>query len=228
MIGRGIEQESEECVEYACEFCVVHFLVVCFYCLPYRNMIGMKLNVPSIQDSIRVHDGSRNVPAPVRNGHSRSGDIECAVEYWDRFRQRSKAALHHQHSATETDDHNHPSRRATHFNTTMHTTDLQKDFSTSRFDRAGPVVSSKDGHLESGGTGRRGRKRPDKKDLLEQKMEWQGKDDIFSHPATLHSDTHDECATSRSSYMDKDSILAQTKDWTLSDHEKLRNDAGRL
>jgi len=187
-------------------------------------MIGMKLKVSSTQDSVRIHDGSRSVSAPVKNGHSKSGDIECTVEYWDKFRQRSKAVLHHQHITAETDDHIHPSRPPTHFDTSMHNTDLQKDLSTSRFDLAGPVVSIKDRHLESGGRRRRGHKRPNKKDHYVKKMEREGKDDVFSHPAILHSDTHDERTTSRSSYMDKDSILARTKDWVLSGHEKSRKD----
>jgi len=187
-------------------------------------MIGMRLNLPSTQDFIRVHDGSRSVLAPVGNGHFEGGNIEYTVDYWDEFHRRSKAVLHHQHSATKTDDHIHPSRRATHFDTAIYNTDLQKDFSTSRFDRAGSVVSSKDGHLESRGRGRGGRKRSDKKDRFGQKMEREAKDDVFSHPATMHSDTHDERTTSRSSYMDKDSVLARTKGWALFGHTKLRND----
>ena len=73
MTEKGIEQELEECVEYAYGFFVCILLGTFIVTSPI--VIGMKLKVFA-QVSIRVDDGSRADSAPFNNGHTKSVDTE--------------------------------------------------------------------------------------------------------------------------------------------------------
>ncbi|CAA9960634.1 Cyclin [Pyrenophora teres f. maculata] len=183
------------------------------------------------QDPRRVDDGSRDIPAPVRNGHTKNADTKHMEEYLD------KVALQSQQTTTKAHNHTHPSTRVTRSDAIVEKTDLQKKFSTSRSDDAGPVISPDnrrhpEGGVKGKGKGKGIRKRPDKETRRKQKMEQDAKDDVSKnpsrdHPTTPHANMEYEPVTSppghhraESRSRPPDSVLGPTKDRASIKHDE--------
>ncbi|KAI0578035.1 Cyclin [Pyrenophora tritici-repentis] len=181
------------------------------------------------QDPRRMDNGLRDVPAPVRNSHTKNVDTERMGEC------RDEVALQSQQITTKTHNRAHPSVQARNPDTTVEKTWLQKKCSTNRLDPAGPdILSDNRRHPEGGGKGNCSRARPNKKIRLKQKMEQDAREDVSqtpsrAHRATPHAHMEYEPATFQSYYRAEtrslsDSVPAQTKDRASSKYDKARKD----